>query len=219
MPLHMAFDTEEGLNMRGGAKKYISSIAKLEGGFLEAVLPVRTFATLTTIMQFSEARFEDCFTRWVQGLQAHNRVTIGWIRALECVPQRHSHVGLIAASPLDCRHAETLWQVIVSPRNDKAAEVKPYVCGIGGMSYVLKELGITEAAQFSPNLTGFASLGATRFYGRNRTERRQIRRIKEQQKLSSRSGEQELHEFEKCHDANDCVGGNCKLSESQSKFN
>jgi hypothetical protein len=79
--------------MRSEAKKYISSVAKLEGG-----LPVRAFATLTIIMQFSEARFEDCFTRWVQGLQARNRRTIGWIRALECVPQRHSHVALIATN-------------------------------------------------------------------------------------------------------------------------
>jgi hypothetical protein len=175
--------------MGSGAKKYISSIAKLEGRFLEEALPVRAFASLTTIMQFSEARFEDCFNRWVQGLQAHNRVTIGWIRALERTPQRHSHVALIAASSLDCRHAETLWQAIASPRYDKAAEVKPYVSGIGGATYVLKELGISEAVQFSPNLTAFASLDSARFYGRNRTERRQIRRINEQRRLKYRIGE------------------------------
>jgi hypothetical protein len=91
---------------------------------------------------------------------------------------------MVAARLLACR------DIVASDRfspYDKAAEVKPYVYGIGGIAHVLKELGITGAAQFSPNLTAFAPSASARSYGRNRSERRQIRRVKEREKLAGRS--------------------------------
>ena len=78
--------------MPASPKRSIPIVARIEGDFLESRLPVRAFATLTTVMQASKGKFDDSFCRWVKGVQAHNRVTVGWIRAQECDPQRHAHV-------------------------------------------------------------------------------------------------------------------------------
>ena len=171
--------------------RIISELAKREGRFLESALPVMAFVTLTTVRQFSQAKWDDRFALWVRGLQAHNHMTLGWIKAHETTPQRHAHVALVGAGPLDCRHAEKLWQAIAAPRYADAAVVKPYQLGRGGLGYILKELGIApEDAQFSPNLSAFALHSSSQFYGRNPAEKRQRVRIKEQ--LKRQRAEQHL---------------------------
>lgn len=171
--------------------KIISELAKAEGGFLESALPVIAFVTLTTLMQFSQAKWDNSFALWIRDLQAHNQRTLGWIKAQENTPQRHAHVALVGAGPLDCHHAEKLWQAIAAPRYADAAVVKPYKLGRGGLGYILKELGIAqEDAQFSPNLSAFAPHSSSQFYGRNPAERRQQARIKEQ--LKRQRAEQHL---------------------------
>jgi len=162
-------------------RKSISAPAKLEGNFLEATLPLRAFATLTTVMQWSQNRFDDCFQRWVMSIQAYNRVTIGWIKAEEHYPQRHLHVALIAGAPLDCSRAEGLWQSIAAPRYKQAGQVRPYLDGACGLGYILKELDSPrENIQFSSNISAFYPQSTSRFFGRNAAERRQLCRIGKQ---------------------------------------
>jgi hypothetical protein len=157
-------------------KRKIPTMARIEGDFLESRLPVRAFATLTTVMQASQGRFDDLFRRWVQGVQEHNRLTVGWIKAHEHDSQRHAHVALVAGAPLDCSHAESLWQAIAAPRYRQAGEVQPYRSGICGLGYVLKSLNSSvEDVQFSANLTAFAQgSGKSQFRS---TSARQHRRI------------------------------------------
>ena len=83
-------------------QRSIPAAAKLEGDLLEAKLPLRAFATLTTVMQSSQRRFDDSFQRWVQGVQAYNGVTIGWIKAEGTRP------STALARRVDCRFAAGL---------------------------------------------------------------------------------------------------------------
>jgi len=93
---------------------------------------------------------------------------------------------LIAGSPLDCSHAEELWQSIAAPRYKQAGQVKPYRRGVCGLGYVLKRLGSSgEDIQFSDNISAFSPQSASRFFGRNAAERRQLQRIGNQQRLSA----------------------------------
>jgi hypothetical protein len=159
-------------------KRKIPTKARIEGDFLESRLPVRAFATLTTVMQTSQGKFDDSFRRWVQGVQAHNRLTVGWIKAHEYDPQRHAHVALIAGRPLDCPHAEGLWQAIAAPRYGQAGEVRPYLLGVGGLGYVLKQLGsVADDVEFSPNLTAFGQESGKSQFRSTSQQRRQQRRI------------------------------------------
>ncbi len=166
---------------RGTGGKKIPHVALLEGNFLESKLPVRAFATLTTARRLPQYKLDGLFSRWIQGVQARNRLTIGWIKAEECFPlQRHVHAALIAASPLDCDHAARLWRSIAAPRSPKAAEVKRYRKGICGLPYVLKTLGGSmEDAQFSANLNAFAP-SLEPVFPTNSAQKRQRRRIKRQ---------------------------------------
>jgi len=162
-------------------KRKIPPAALVEGDFLESELPVRAFASLITLRQSSPNWFDWAFRDWVQGIQAHCGLTLGWIKSLEATPQLHAHVVLVAHSPIDCDHAENLWQSIVPHRYKRAAEVKPFLPGICGMGYVLKQLGRSfEDAQFSNNLPAFATQAGTRFFGRNAAEKRQLKRIAKQ---------------------------------------
>jgi hypothetical protein len=112
------------------------------------------------------------------GLQAHNRVTVGYIKAYERQPRRHIHAALVAANKLDCDHAALLWQGVIGRRSSSAAEVAPYLYGIDGLAYVMKSIdSLPEDVQFSRNLSAFYSGSTSRFFGRNRSERRQARRI------------------------------------------
>jgi hypothetical protein len=105
----------------------------------------------------------------------------GWIKAIEPFPLRHIHIILFSGKEIDCSHAEDLWKAIVAPRYLDAAKVEQYVQGIGGASYVLKSLDKDyEDVEFSPNLTAFYPGSAALSFGRNRSERRQIQRIRAQ---------------------------------------
>jgi hypothetical protein len=163
------------------ARKYIPNAALCEGKFLETKQPLRAFATLTLPYHVSPMTLDDCFSRWTRSVQAHNRRTLGWIRAFEQEPERHIHAVLLAAAPLDCFHAALVWREQLARRYPLAAKVEPYRYGIGGLAYVLKSLDrSTEDVQFSRNLSAFVPGSGARFFGRNSAERRQLRRIRRQ---------------------------------------
>ena len=160
------------------ARKHIPNAPLFEGNFLEAKLPLRAFATLTLPYHASPMMLDDRFSRWVRSVQAHNRLTLGWIRAYEPEPERHIHAVLLAAAPLDCFHAAMIWREQIARRYTTAAIVEPYENGNGGLAYVLKSLDKDfEDVRFSANLSGFVQGGAARFFGSNSAERRQFRRI------------------------------------------
>lgn len=166
---------------RDKGKRIISPVALIEGDYLELKLPVRAFATLITLRPSSPNWFDGAFREWVQGIQAHNKLTLGWIKSLEPAPQLHAHAALIAQSSIDCDRAQALWRSIIPHRYKKASKVEPFLSGICGMGYVLKQLGRSfEDAQFSDNLSAFAPERGTRFFGRNSDECRQLRRIAKQ---------------------------------------
>jgi hypothetical protein len=144
--------------MRGSkGKKKIPPAALMEGVFLESKLPVRAFATLITLRRSSPNWFEGAFRDWVQGIQAHSGRTLGWIKSLEPAPQLHAHAVLVAHFPLDCDYAQFFWRSIVPHRYKKAGLVEPFLPGLCGLGYVLKQLGSSfEDAQFSDNLSAFA---------------------------------------------------------------
>ncbi len=171
------------------ASRRIPPLAKLESRFLESILPVRAFVTLTTRRRMALHRLDNAFCVWIRSLQAHNGVTLGWIRSTEETPQRHIHAALIAASPLDCAHAAVLWRMMVSPRYAEAAVVEPYKDGLYGLGYVLKQLGSSnEEIQFSDNIAAFAQHGGKSLFPTNAAQRRQRRRIGTQLTQASRLG-------------------------------
>lgn len=127
------------------------------------------------------AQARESFSAWIQGVQAHNRVTLGWIKSIENDSQPHIHAALIAAARVDCTHAAMLWRAMVAPRYSEAAIVKPFRRGLCGLGYVLKRLGNTaEDIQFSENITSFAAGNGKSLFRTSSAERRQRRRIKAQ---------------------------------------
>ncbi len=161
-------------------KRSIPRLAQLEGNFLESVLPIRAFATLTTRGQVTQYWLDELFSTWIVGVQAHNRMTVGWIKSREIDPQRHIHAALVAASPLDCAQAAQLWKLIAAPRYSEAAKIEPYQDAICGLGYVLKELDSSaEDVHFSPNLNAFAP-NLKPVFRTNSAQTRQLRRIKAQ---------------------------------------
>ena len=164
-----------------GQDRRIPAAAKIEGKFLESTLPVRAFATLTTLRSARLPMLKQSFSAWVQGIQAHNRLTLGWIKSIENDSWKHIHAVLIASAPLDCVHAATLWQAMVAPRYSQAAKVEPYRPGLCGLGYVLKRLGSTEEdIEFSRNIRSFASGSGKSLFRTKSAERRQSRRISAQ---------------------------------------
>jgi hypothetical protein len=156
----------------------IPSLAKLESNFLESLLPFQAIAHLTTLRPMSRDRLNDAFSQWVQALQAHHRMTLGWVKSMEDAPQRHIHAALIATIPLDCTHAAALWQAMVAPRYTEAARVEPYRDGLCGIGYVLKRLDSpNEEPQFSDNIPAFAQPARKSRFPTNSAQRRQQRRI------------------------------------------
>jgi hypothetical protein len=154
-------------------------MAKIEGDFLESILPARAFATLTTPRRLAAYRLDDSYSAWVRGVQAHNRVTLGWVKTIEIGPKPHIHAALIAAAPLDCDHAAMLWQTMVASRHSEAAIVEPYMDGLCGLGYVLKRLGSPrEEPQFSDNIRAFAPGNGKSLFRTNYAQRRQVSRIK-----------------------------------------
>jgi hypothetical protein len=151
----------------------------MEGNFLEWNLPARAFATLTTLHHVAQYRLDEMFLAWIRGVQAQHRLTLGWIKTIELVPQPHIHAALIAAAPLDCAHAALLWRTMAAPRYTQAARVEPYVNGLCGLPYVVKRLGSpTEEPQFSDNILAFAPGSGKSLFRTNSAQRRQVCRIK-----------------------------------------
>jgi hypothetical protein len=160
-------------------RRCIPREAKQGAEYLESILPLQVFATLTVPSQISVIRFDGMFNQWIMGLQAHNRLTLGFIKAYERQPRLHAHAALVAAHRLDCGHAELLWQGVIGRRSSSAADVKPYAYGIDGLAYVMKSLDtMPEDLQFSSNLSAFCLETTSLFFGRNCSERRQVRRIR-----------------------------------------
>jgi len=169
------------MSWRATGQRRIPATAKMEGNFLESKLPAQAFATLETFHQAAQCNLDESFSAWIQGLQAQNGITLGWIKSIEIEPQPHIHAALIAAAPLDCVHAAILWRVMVASRHSKAAEVYPYRRGLCGLGYVLKRLGSdAEDIQFSDNIASFAAGIGESLFRTSSAERRQRRRIKAQ---------------------------------------
>lgn len=147
--------------------------------FLEFKLPARAFATLTTRGRTARYRLDESFSAWIQGIQAHNKATLGWIKSNESNPRLHIHTALIAPVPLDCHHAAQLWQMMVAPRYTDAAKVEPYRLGLCGLGYVLKRLDTRmEEIQFSDNIGAFAPGSGKSLFRTSSAQKRQMRRIK-----------------------------------------
>jgi hypothetical protein len=137
--------------------------------------------TLTLKHHASQLWLDDAYSRWLRAVQAHNRVTVGYIRAYEHDPQRHIHAVLVSTVPLDLDHAALIWTELISRRCPGAAEIEPYRYDVDGLAYVMKSLySAREDIQFSRNLAGFSSNSANRFFGKSAAERRQVRRIRNQ---------------------------------------
>jgi len=159
----------------------IPPLPRLEGIFLESVLPVRAFAHLTAPSRISEQKLCDSFNAWVSGIQARELLTVGWVRSIETRPKLHIHAALVAADLLDCEYAAALWRQMIAPRCAEAARVEPFRRGLCGLGYVLKHLPESDkSGQFSKNIAAFAlGKGKSRFRT-NSAERRHQRRIRAQ---------------------------------------
>lgn len=155
-------------------------MAKMEGNFLQRNLPAQAFATLTTLNRMSQYRLDDLFLQWIRGVQAHHRMTLGWVKTIEIDPQPHIHAALIAAAPLDCTQATLLWRAMVAPRCSCVAIVEPYRERSCGLGYVLKRLGNSsmEEPQLSDNIRAFAPGCEQSLFRTNSAQRRQVRRIR-----------------------------------------
>jgi len=159
----------------------VPPLARIEGAFLESVLPMKAIAHLTTPRQMSEQRLRDFYDSWVRDIQARHRVTIGWVKAIEIRPQRHVHAALVAACMLDCEYVAALWREMVAPRFENAARVEAYLHGLCGLGYILKQLpDPCEEIQFSENLAAFAVKRELSGFRTTAAQRRQQRRIREQ---------------------------------------
>jgi hypothetical protein len=159
----------------------IPYLAKIEGEFLEGILPVQGFATLTTPRRVTKSELDSLYARWIVGLQARHRATLGWVRSIETNPSPHIHVALVAAVPMDCAHAAMLWSQIAGARYLEAARVEPDKLGLCGLGYVLKQLGSAASEpQFSDNIRAFALSSGKSYFRTSSAQRRQVRRIKAQ---------------------------------------
>jgi hypothetical protein len=162
-------------------KPRVSFLAKSEGKFIEANLPVQAFAHLTAPWRVERQRLLDQFREWILGLQDHHRITLGWVRTLERWPSPHIHAALIAAAPLDCTHAALLWRAMIAARYSEAAKVEVYRDGCCGLGYVLKQLDTNaEEIQFSDNISAFAGTAGQSAFPATRAQLRQRRRIRQQ---------------------------------------
>lgn len=169
------------MSILSSSLSYVPQHARLEGEFLEAALPFKAIAHLTTPMPMSEVTLRGVFFRWILQLQKHHRVTLGWVLSIETQPQRHIHAGLIASVPLNCEYAATLWREMIAVHSLEAAKVVPYKRGLGGLGYSLKRLGSAdECIQFSENLAVFVPNGCKSRFRTSSAQRRQQRRIREQ---------------------------------------
>lgn len=159
-------------------RHFVSPLARAEGGFLELALPVVAFATLTTDRKNSRAQFDHTFRRWIDVMQAEERLTLGWFRSYERAPSLHAHAGIVAAAPIDCSRSEKLWMQVSGSRRLDAAQVKQFEQLIYGGAYILKSLDDEhEDIAFSANLAAFAPASDDQFFGRHAKQRRTRARI------------------------------------------
>ncbi len=160
-------------------KRRIGPLAMMEGQFLEDILPLQAFATLTMPCRVSELKLNGMFSEWVQAVQSANRLTLGWIKTLELAPSPHIHAALIAVAPLNCVNAESLWRTKVRTRRPDAAKVELYINDLAGLGYILKRLGSSrEEPECSDNVLAFASGRGDSLFRTNSAQRRQFRRIR-----------------------------------------
>jgi hypothetical protein len=122
------------MSLHWKSKSGISRTAQTEGEFLESVLPVKSFAHLTTLHRMSTDHLKSVFRLWIQGIQKHHSVTVGWVRSMESFPKLHIHVALIAAKLIDSEYAASLWEALASPGYPEAARVEPYLVGRCGLA-------------------------------------------------------------------------------------
>lgn len=164
----------------------IPALARLHGNFIEFALPVQVFAHLTAPWRISGMRMLDLFRVWVRSLQAYHGVTLGWVCSMERQPSPHIHAAILAATPLDCAHAATLWRGMVAPRYSEAAIVEPFRRGICGMGYIVKELDTdAEEVEFSDNIAAFMDTAKASPFQTSGPQLRQQRRIREQLRRAS----------------------------------
>jgi hypothetical protein len=119
------------------------------------------------------------FRLWINGIQKHHGVTVGWVRSIEHFPKWHIHAALIAPISIDCNHAAALWETLAALGYSDAAIVKPYQRGLCGLGYILKQLDSpAESIQYSENIAAFAPSSGRSLFRTSSAQRRQIRRIK-----------------------------------------
>ena len=159
----------------------IPIIAQKECSFLESILPVQAFAHLTTVRRTGEDRLHAHFIEWTFRIQAHHRITLGWVRSIEAQPMPHVHTALVAAIPLDCECAAAFWQERIAPRFNDAARVEPYRLGLCGIGYILKQIGSHgDGIRYSENIRAFTREPSKSLFPTTPAQRRQQRRISEQ---------------------------------------
>jgi hypothetical protein len=174
------------MRLKAAGQAKISNMAKIEGAFLESVLPVQALAVLTTRVQASQHQFDGYIRQWVREEQEHHGMTLGYLRAYEYVPLRHAHVVLIASAPLDCLHVQKSWQAIAAPRSRRAAVVWRHRSGLCGAEYAIKSLeSPVEEIEFSPNVAYFGMGNRRSLFSTKPAQRRQHRRINAQMKQHS----------------------------------
>ncbi len=151
----------------------------MEGQFLERILPLQAFVTLTVPHRVSELKLNGMFSEWVQAVQSDNRLTLGWVKSLELAPSPHIHAALIAVAPLNCVNAESLWRTKIRTRRSDAAKVELYIKGLNGLGYILKRLDSPrEQIEDSRNILAFAPGCGDSLFRTNSAQRRQVRRIR-----------------------------------------
>jgi hypothetical protein len=172
---------ERSMPMSSTPTRRIPELAICEGKFLESILPIQAIATLTTPVNHSGEEMSLAFLDLVAEIQAHERFTVGWIRALEHSPREHIHAVFIAPARLDCSFAESIWRLRTAQRYSEAARVEPYQAGRVGFGYVVKTLDTErEDLIFSDNLPAFALNYSGSASRTTSAQRRQVRRIKRQ---------------------------------------
>ncbi len=158
--------------------------AELLGDLLEERLPARAFCTLTKPSGASRNQMEQALDQWLLQVQTLIGFNLGAIWSVERTPSHHVHAALVCASPFsiqDCVHAEAFWRSIVKAKNKDAAQVRLYLNGRCGMSYIIKELGSAiEDIQMSDHIAAYYPHSPFNHYGKNSAERRKILRIREE---------------------------------------
>ena len=142
-------------------------------------LPCQVFATLTTPYSRPQAWWDTFIPEWIKAVQASERKTLGWLRGDERSHQIHSHLILIAGSPLNCRTASQHWLRIANTRDSGQAHIQPFDYCRGAVYYTSKLYGTErDGLSLGGDLEAFLGLVPSR--PTIARERRRTRRIQEQ---------------------------------------